>query len=461
MEASISDPVPAIAAPDLVSGDLGRPANLRRPGAISRDRLVSRLLRSADAPVVTLVAPAGYGKTTLLVEWADAESRDIAWVTLDERHDDPALLIGSIVAALRRIDSVDESLLEPLASPQPDVARVIVPRLCASLSERPPFSIVLDDVHAVRARPALEVIAGLAEQLPHGAQIVVASREEPAIGLGRLRARRDVVELGPDDMAMTRSEASRLFRASGQSLDREIVAGLIDRTEGWPAALYLAARWLEREDDPARALELFTGDDRLVADYLREEFLSRIDSATLDFLIRASVLDRLSGDVCDAVLEREGSAGELRDLSRSNLLLIPLDHRDHEYRFHALLREMLSAELHRLGEGGERALHARASRWYADHGDADRSVDHAIASGDVAAAGELIWASTPVYSSSGRHSTLVRWLGEFTPEPDRPLGHPLRGACHRLPDRRRRRRDGQLGRGRRAGAGGPRAPRRR
>ena len=406
----------APAPPEHRAADLGRPIALQRRGAIPRDRLVSRLVRSAGSDCVLVIAPSGYGKTTLMAEWADADARDFAWVTLDERHDDAGLLIGSIAAALDRISPLDATVLAPLASPQPNVARVVVPRLCDSLDGRSPAAIVLDDAHTVRSESGREVIAAVAQCMPAGMQLVIASREEPEIGIGRLRTQRSVIQLGAEDLAMTRSEASRLFRAGGQPLERDRVAELVERTEGWPAALYLAALWLRDESDSTVALERFTGDDRLVADYLREEFLSRIDEETLGFLVRASVLDRLSGDVCDYVLEREGSAEELRRLSRSNLLLVPLDHRDREYRFHALLREMLQAELHRLGEGGERALHARASDWYANRDDADRAVDHAIASGDERAAGELMWKAMPRYSGSGRQPTLLRWLAEFSDE---------------------------------------------
>lgn len=405
---------PSIAEPP--GADFGMLAALDRPGTISRDRLLSRLLRSSAANCVLVVAPGGYGKTTLLAEWAAAGERDVAWATLDERHDDPALLIAAIAGALERMVQMDDAILAPLASPQPDVARTVVPRLCGHLASGPGLAVVLDDVHLVRSATGREVIARFAECLPPAHQLAMAAREEPRVRLGRLRTERLTVELGADDLAMTRSEASRLFRACGHPQDREIVSRLVDRTEGWPAALYLAGMWLEREGDPERALARFTGDDRIVADYLRDEFLNRVDGATLDFLIRSSVLDRLSGDVCDFVLEREGSAAQLRRLARSNLLLVPLDRRDREYRYHALLREMLSAELHARGERFERELHARASIWYAGSGDPDRAVDHAIASGDIDAAGRLIWASMPAYSSSGRQRTLVRWLSAFSDE---------------------------------------------
>ena len=213
---------------------------------------------------------------------------------------------------------------------------------------------------------------------------------------------------------MTRSEATELLRASGLKLGPGAIKRLIERTEGWPAALYLAALSLEGENEPSLAIERLAGDDRLVADYLRDEFLSRQSAEDLDFLTATSVLERLTGPLCDALLERQGSAKTLRRLSRSNLLLVPLDRKDEQYRYHALLREMLRSELRRLGEHCEATLHQRASKWYAAAGDFDRAIPHAISAGHIHEAGKLIWANTASYESRGRAATMRRWLDQFT-----------------------------------------------
>jgi LuxR family maltose regulon positive regulatory protein len=398
------------------TGDSDRRVGLGRPGTITRDRLVSRLLRGEESDCVVVVAPGGYGKTTLLAEWAEADERDVAWLTLDERHDDPAALITAMVTAVAMVAPIDESVLAPLALPQPQDSRNVVSRLCSSLEDLPQIVVVLDDAHLVRSASGRDVLARFARRLPTKHRLVLSARAEPEIRLGSLRTERNVMQLGMEELAMTCTEASRLFRACGQPLSREIVTDLVERTEGWPAALHLAAVWLAGEADTEGAAADFAGDNRLVADYLRDEFLSRLDEPTLEFLISAAALDRLTGEVCDFVLERDGSAEDLRRLSHSNLHVIPLDDRDHEFRYHALLREMLRAELHRRGEPAEHALHSRASRWYAEHGDTDRAVDHAIASGDSAAAGELIWETVPSYSWTGRHHTLVRWMAAFSEE---------------------------------------------
>ena len=232
--------------------------------------------------------------------------------------------------------------------------------------------------------------------------------------LGRLRTQRRLGEVGARDLVMTPAEAADLLEEAGLQLDGPAVERLVERTEGWPAGLYLAALALGAEDDVERAVEDFYGDDRLVADYVRDAFLEGLTAAELEFLTRTSLLDRLFGPLCDAILEQDGSAEMLRRLARSNMLLVPLDRRDHEYRYHALLQEMLQAELQRHGGHLEAALHERASRWYAEHDDIDHAVEHAIAAGNRDRAGELIWANTAAYASRGRNATLRRWLAEFS-----------------------------------------------
>jgi LuxR family transcriptional regulator, maltose regulon positive regulatory protein len=399
-----------------VVGARARPRGLRR-GLIQRERIVSRLLSQTDVPTVVVAAPAGYGKTTVLSQWAEADERPFVWITLDERHNDPALLLRSIAAGLNDLDPVDEGVFAALASPRPSISSVVIPRLCRSLRDHHrQFVIVLDDVHRLDRRESLDALVALATSGPDGSQLALGSRGEPSVQLGRLRGRGLVSEVGARDLAMTGSEAHAVLDAGGVELARDQVRRLLERTEGWPVAIYLAALSLSGEEDVARALEGFRGDDRFVADYLRDEFLSRLTRREVDFLTRTSILERLNGGICDAVLGREGSARILRRLSRANLLLVPLDHRDEEYRYHSLLRQMLESELHRLGTRHRSELHTRASRWYGEHGDVDRAVTHAILAGDVEAAGDLIWANAATYESRGRTLTLRSWLDRFTEE---------------------------------------------
>jgi len=386
---------------------------LRRPPVITRERLETRLERAGDSACIVVTAPAGYGKTMLLEGWASRSDHDLAWVSLDARHDDAALLILSIVRELGDSGDLEQLAMAPLLAPEPDFVNVVVPRLCAALAERAPVCIVLDDLHTVGSRETLTTISALAHALPTGVRLAIASRSEPAIGLGRLRTTTTLIELDAGDIAMSLAEAKRMLEALGPPLEPQQVAELHAHTEGWAVGLYLAALRLDRDGDDAALPEGFAGDDRFVADYIREEFLTGTRRATREFLIQASILDRLSGDVCDAVLDRQGSAAELAALARTNMLLVPLDNHDREYRLHPLMRETLQAELRRRGAEAERELHRRAAGWFVACGEDELAVDHATASGDVARAAELIWRCVATYGASGRVSTMRRWLGAF------------------------------------------------
>ena len=233
-------------------------------------------------------------------------------------------------------------------SPRPNLWNVVVPRLCHALRQcEQPFVIVLDDLHNLSNPEALAPLPELASCLRAGSTLAITSREEPEMPLGRLRTQRRLGEVRARELMMTVPEAADLLEEAGLELDHAAVERLVERTEGWPAGLYLAALALSGEDDVERAVADFYGDDRFVADYVRDAFLDGLSAPDLDFLTRTSLLDRLFGPLCDAVLESDGSTEMLRRMARSNMLLVPLDRRDREYRYHALLQEMLRSELRR------------------------------------------------------------------------------------------------------------------
>lgn len=381
------------------------------PRFVRRPRLTKRLLGSLPARIVLLTAPAGYAKTTSLAEWAAVDRRPFAWVAASERHDDPAVLIASIVEALEEIEPVDPGVLAALASPNPSLTTVVLPRLGEALRQRrETLVLVVDDLHTLSSPEAFEVFDTVIESLPAGAQLALASRSEPPLHLGQMRAHRLLAELPRGELAMTRAESGELLANLGLELSSAQLDVLFERTEGWPAALYLAGLSLIDQADIPAAVASFAGDDRIVVDYLRDEFLSTINATRLKFLTRSSLLDELSGPLCDAVLERSGSARLLRDLARSNFLVVPLDRRDARFRLHHLFGEMLRSELRRREPELEQQLHARASRWYAEHSDPDRAIEHAIAAREIERAGELIWQAFPELSGRGRIATLDRWL---------------------------------------------------
>jgi LuxR family maltose regulon positive regulatory protein len=356
-----------------------------RPGLVPRERLVQRLLGFSTAPLALFVAPAGYGKTTLLAEWAQRDSRRFAWLTLDERDNDPGRLLASITDALDGLESG-------------------------------PFVLVLDDAQHVRAPEALRAVRDVVGLVRSGSQIALSSRRDPKLPIGRLRAHRMVVELRAPDLAMRADEAAELLELAGLELDDDGVAALLARTEGWPAGLYLAALALRDQPDTGRALKRFAGDDRIVADYLRDELLADLSAQEMKFLTRTSVLDRLAGPLCDAVLDRTGGATALAAMARSNLLLVPLDRRDEWYRCHPLLTDLLRAELRRSEPGSEAALHGRASAWYEAHGDPERAIEHAIDSGDAARVGDLLCTQIPDLVPRGGIAIVEGWLRRFSDE---------------------------------------------
>jgi LuxR family maltose regulon positive regulatory protein len=397
-----------------------RPASV----LVSRPRLVVQLERSS-ASVVVVCAPSGYGKSVLIGQWADRDPRPFPTVILGGEHNDAALLVASIIAALDPVEPVPTAVEAALANPQPSMERVVLPRLRGVLEQRTlPFVLVLDDFERIESPRALGVISAIMGAFPRGSKLVLLTRTEPALPIGRLRAHRELTELGPQDLKMGRRECQELLLAIGLELSSQQLETVVARTEGWPAALYLAGIALIDAPDPATAIARFAGDDRFVVDYIRDEFLDAISRQRLEFLRRASVLDRLSGDLCDVVLEQRGSATELRDLSHSNVLLTPLDRRDEWFRFHPLFREMLRAELRRVAPEEEAELNRRASDWWAAAGDWDRAITHAVDAGALARAGELLYMGIPEFTARGRNATVMGWLdrlGEQTVSTDAAL----------------------------------------
>jgi LuxR family maltose regulon positive regulatory protein len=404
-------------------GEPSDPPGHRSP-LIERPRLLDRL-REFGAAAVVLTAPSGYGKSVLVEQWDGQDPRPFSSLILGDEHNDPAQLVASVVAALERIEPMPREVGAALANPDPSMENVVLPRLGNALEERQvPFVLVLDDFERIDSSRSLNVVATIIERLPKGSQVVLATRTEPVLPLGRLRAHRQLAELGRREMAMNEAESAQLLAALGLSLSTKQLDTLVRRTEGWPAALYLAGLALGEALDLGAAIERFAGDDRFVVDYIRDEFLVSVSRRRLEFLRRAAVLDRLSGGLCDAVLQRSGSATVLRELSRSNMLLTPLDRRDEWFRFHPLFREMLRAELRRVEPEQEAELNRRASEWWVVAGDWDRAITHAIDGGDVDRAGKLLWLSIPEFMTRGRNATVFGWLdhlGERTVGTDAAL----------------------------------------
>ena len=394
---------------DLVAAKLLRP--LLRPGTVRRLPLIERLARGENRPIVSVVAPPGYGKTTLLSQWAERNGQSFAWVSVDEGDNDPKVLLTYVAEALDAVEPIDGRVFDALASPGSSVPGSVVPRLGAAFSSMTsPVALILDDVHVLRNLECRAALSVLADHVPGGSRLALSGRAEPPLRIARLRAEGRILEIGPGDLSLTSDEASSLLRDADVALGEGEVAGLHQRTEGWPTGLYLAALYLREGGPLASAAVSFGGDDRLVSEYMESEFLARISRRQRMFLTRSAVLARLSGPLCDAVLEFSGSAVTLADLARSNLLLVPLDRRNQWYRYHHLFRDMLLAELERLEPGLIPVLRRRAAGWCLRNGLPEEALEYSIAAGDAdAAAGLMEKLAVPAHRQ-GRVATLQQWF---------------------------------------------------
>jgi LuxR family maltose regulon positive regulatory protein len=415
---------------DLVEAKLQRP--LVRAETVRRALLIKRLANDAR-PIASVVAPAGYGKTTLLAQWAEHSGQAFAWVSVDERDNDPRVLLRYVAAALDRIEPVSGRVFEALASRGSSVLGSAVPRLGSAFAAMTiPVTLVLDDVHLLHDQACRAAVSVLADHVPGGSRLVLSSREPPPVRVARLRAGGRIVEIGPEDLLLTREEASSLLRAAELALGGDEVAELHRRTEGWPVGLYLAALYLREGGSLAGTAVSFGGDDKLVSEYLESEFLARISEQQRVFLTRTAVLERMSGPVCDAVLERPGSATILAHLAGSNLLLVPLDRRGEWYRYHHLFRDMLLAELGRLEPGLMPVLRRRAAAWCVRNGLDEEALEYSIAAEDVGMAAGLFERLALATWWQGRARTIERWL-RWLEDRDgiraRPRAVALAGIC--------------------------------
>jgi LuxR family transcriptional regulator, maltose regulon positive regulatory protein len=394
---------------ELDASKLRRP--LAGPGGVRRVALVDRLRQGRSFPVVSVVAPAGYGKTTVLSQWAEGNGQAFAWVSLDDRDNDPKVLLTYVAEALNAIEPVGRRVFDALASPGSSVPGSVVPRLGAALaSMTSPVALVLDDVHVLHDAECRAAMPVLAEHVPDGSQLVLAGQDEPPLPVARLRAAGKILEIGPGDLALSLAEAASLLREAGITLSPDQVAELHRRTEGWPAGLYLAALSLREGGSLADAVASFTGEHQLVSRYLEAEFLARISPRQRVFLTRTAVLERMCRPLCEAVLDEPGSATPLAGMARSNLLLVPLDRQGEWYRYHQLFRDLLLAELRRAEPDLIPVLQDRAAGWCAANGLTEDALEYSMAADDVDAAAGLAADLVVRARRQGRAATVQQWL---------------------------------------------------
>src|SRR4051794_3483832 len=395
---------------ELLESKLRPPRNGAR--SVARTRLAERLNGSAALPVVVACAGPGYGKTTALAHWvASGAQRPFGWVSVDQHDNDPVVLLTYIAVAIDRISPLDPGVFDALASPGASIETKIVPRLGAALSSLPgAVVLVLDDIHAIENPQCIDAIVALASQLAEGSQLALSTRDHSALPMGLLRTRALSLEVGPDDLRMDEDEARELLSAAAVALPDEDVAELVRRTEGWPAGLYLAALSASSTGD-GRAAAALTGTDPFVVDFLRSEFLARLAPDEARFLTRTSVLEQLSGPLCDAVLASEGSSAMLASLERSNRFVVALDRDRGWYRCHHLVREMLVAELASTAPELVAPLLGRAVDWCAANGHEVAGIAYGQTAADADRVAAIMERSIQPVFQSGRTATVEQWLG--------------------------------------------------
>ena len=381
---------------------------------VHRGALLEALSGGRSRKLTLLSAPAGWGKTTLLAQWASGSGEDqrFGWLSLDRSDNDPVWFWMYVIAALQEVSPGVGSRAVELLAMGADPVRVVLPTLLNDLDTiTSPMVLIVDDFHLVVNRAVHEQVARFIGQMPASLHVVLATRSDPMLPLARLRASGDLVEMRSDDLRFGVVEAGQLLNdALGVDLAQADIELLHRRTEGWAAGLYLAALSLAGRPDATAFIKTFAGDNRHIVDYLMAEVLEGQPPQTRSFLLRTSVLARLSGALCDAVLQTSGSASVLEDIERENLFVVPLDMSRRWYRYHHLFGELLRTELHRSQPDVVADLHRRAATWFETEGLVDEAVGHLVAAGDIAHSADLIAADWVDEFNSGGLSTVSRWL---------------------------------------------------
>ncbi|MFB9752655.1 LuxR C-terminal-related transcriptional regulator [Paenibacillus hodogayensis] len=407
----------------------------RRANAVTRPRLIERLNGGLHRKLTVIAAGAGFGKTTLVGEWLAGCERPVAWLSLDEGENDPARFLTYLFAALKTIGKQGEEIARrlPESSPLPPIESIVTALLNEIAAVPSPFVLVLDDYHVIKTEPVDRVVALLLERMPPHMHLVIATREDPRLPLARLRVRDQLTSVRAADLRFTCPEAADfLGRVMGLTLSLEDVSLLESRTEGWIAGLQLAALSIKEQQDASSFIQSFTGNHSFVLDYLVEEVLNRQSASMQAFLLHTSILDRLCGPLCEAVLGgRVGESGGppasgqviLDELERANLFLVPLDHERRWYRYHQLfadlLRQRLRQSIAMTAGDEERAvaeLHRRASEWYEDNGLELEAFRHAVAARDIQRAARLAEGEGMPLHFRGASAPVREWLDGLSKE---------------------------------------------
>lgn len=387
----------------------------RRPSTVLRQPLIDKLQDGIHRKLTLISAPAGYGKSTLVSEWISDCGRPAAWLSLEDGDHEPARFLACVISSLQSLaEGLGEGALAVLQSPEPPPAEAILAALLKDAAAMAPFVLVMDDYHAAKSKPVDEAVAFLLDQLPAHIHLVIITREDPLIPLARLRVRDQLTELRAAHLRFTAAEAGGFLNdVMRLNLPADAISSLASNTEGWIAGLQLAALSIQGDHGTGRFMQSFDGSHRFVLDYLVEEVLQRQPEAIQALLLRTSVLDRLCGSLCEAIMTDSAMSGreQLLELERRNLFVIPLDHERSWYRYHHLFAESLRRRLKdSLDEGSIAGLHNRASAWYEKHGFELEAFRHAIESADIDRAGRLLEGDGMPLHLRGAAGIALKWL---------------------------------------------------
>jgi LuxR family transcriptional regulator, maltose regulon positive regulatory protein len=423
---------------------------------VPRERLIAMLLAEPRPPVVSVIAPPGYGKTVLLADWTARETRDVAWLTLDDYDNEPSVFLTYLAAAIDRIAPIDPAIGAALKARGSRTLATAVPRLASELYQWERAGVlVLDDVHRLVDPTCLDALGALLDRLPPGFQVAMAARTDPELPFGRLRAGQQLLEIGRDELAFDADETAALVARTGHRMGPDQARMLAERTEGWAAAIYLAALDRGRHGLDGAEADGVSGRAGYVADYLGSELRPSLDDQDVVLLTRTSILDGVEPDLAAAVAGVPDAPDRLRRLAHANLLIGEVAGPARSYRYHNLLRDYLRAELERREPFATPELHGRAAAWYAAAGRPELAIEHAITSGDVDVAARLIEAATLPTYVQGHGDRLERWFaslddGAFERRPCLAVGaalvHALSGrpeAADRMADIVERSRSGE------------------
>jgi LuxR family transcriptional regulator, maltose regulon positive regulatory protein len=401
-------------SPALLQTKLAIPA--ARPDRVLRPRLTQQLDAGLEHPLTLICAPAGFGKTSLITDWYEQTDRSdfpLAWLSLDEDDNEPTRFLTYLISALETVSDIDsDDLISLLQSAPPPPPKVILTTLLSRIEEfEHRFALVLDDHHRLTAPILREIFTFLLDHMPSQMRLVITSREDPPLPLSRLRGRGQLAEIRASDLRFTPEEAAQfLNQMLGVELSAHQILDLDTRTEGWIAGLQLAALAMKGRSDIAGFISAFTGSHRYILDYLTDEVLSRQPEALQSFLLQTSILNRLSGSLCDAVTGSNDGQAMLEQIEHSNLFLISLDDERYWYRYHHLFGDMLRRHLQQSSRDNVLELHRRASEWFELNGWLGEAIEHALHGRDDRRAGDLVEHYSEQFWQRGDIATLLRWI---------------------------------------------------